>query len=138
MSKDTSRVDKTKGSKAYEKAKSKAEDYANDPEKLGDLIDKASNKANRKKGPLDDIWVQLMACLRLIKAYAKGTYRDIPWSSLLMLVASMIYFVMPIDLIPDFIVGFGLLDDAALLGWTIKTLSSDIDAFIEWERESSV
>ena len=102
------------------------------------MIDKASKKADGKQGPLDAIWLQLMACFRLIKAYAKGTYRDIPWSSLVMLVAAVIYFVMPIDLIPDFIVGFGLLDDAALLGWTVKKFSADIDAFIEWERESAV
>lgn len=137
-SKDTSTADKAKYSASYKKAKSKAEDYAKDPEKLSDLIDKASKKANGKQGPLDAIWLQLMACFRLIKAYAKGTYRDIPWSSLVMLVAAVIYFVMPIDLIPDFIVGFGLLDDAALLGWTVKKFSADIDAFIEWERESAV
>jgi len=136
-SKDTSKADKAKDSKSYEKAKSKAEEYVKDPQKLNDLIDKASKKANGKKGLLDAIWRQLMACFRLIKAYAKGTYREISWSSLVMLVASVIYFVMPIDLIPDFIVGLGLLDDAALLGWTVKTFSSEIDAFVEWERENA-
>lgn len=128
---------KAKDSKSYKKAKSKAEEYAKDPDKLNDLIDKATKKAKGKKGPLDAIWAQLMACLRLIKAYAEGTYRDIPWPSLIMLVAAIIYFVMPVDLIPDFIVGFGLLDDAAVLGWTVKTFSSDIDAFTEWESENA-
>jgi uncharacterized membrane protein YkvA (DUF1232 family) len=55
----------------------------------------------------------------------------------MMIVASVIYFVMPIDLVPDFIVGFGLLDDAALLGWTMKTFSADIDGFLEWESEQA-
>lgn len=129
-----SKAEKVKGSKSYEKAKSKAEEYAKDPEKLSGLIDEASKKANGKKGSLDAIWAQLTACFRLIKAYAKGTYREIPWPSLVMLVASVIYFVMPIDLIPDFIVGLGLLDDAVLLSWTVKTFGSDIDAFVEWEK----
>ena len=127
---------KTKGSESFKKAKSKAEDYVNDPEKLNALIDKASRKATSKKGPLDGIWAQLTACFRLIRAYAKGTYRDIPWYSIVMIVASVIYFVMPIDLIPDFLVGFGLLDDAALLGWSVKTFSSDIDHFLEWESKN--
>lgn len=135
---DDSKAKKAKDSKAYKKAKNRAEQYANDPGKLNDLIDKASRKANGKKGPLDAVWTKLMACFRLIKAYAKGTYREISWTSLVMLVASIIYFVMPIDLIPDFIIGFGLLDDAALLGWTVKTFSSDIDAFVEWEADKSV
>lgn len=77
-----------------------------------------------------------MALFRLIKAYATGTYREIPWNSLVMIIASVIYFVMPIDLIPDFIPALGLLDDAALLAWTIKTFSEDIDAFLEWESNN--
>jgi uncharacterized membrane protein YkvA (DUF1232 family) len=132
-SNNESRAEKAKDSESFKKAKSKAEEYASDPDKLNDLIDKASKKANGKKGPLDTVWIQLMACFRLIKAYANGSYREIPWSSLVMLVASVIYFVMPVDLIPDFILGLGLLDDAALLGWTINTFSSDIEAFVEWE-----
>lgn len=129
-----SKAENAQSSESFKKAKNKAEEYANDPDKLNDLIDKASKKANGKKGPLNEIWTQLMACFRLIKAYAKGTYRQIPWGSLVMLIASVVYFVMPIDLIPDFIVGLGLVDDAALLGWTIKTFGSDIDAFLEWEQ----
>lgn len=130
---DDTKAQKAKDSASYKKAKNKAEEYVDDPEKLKGLIDKAADKAERKKGPLEAVWTQLMACLRLIKAYARGEYRDIPWTSIVMLVAAVIYFVMPFDLIPDFIVGFGLLDDAALIGWTVKTLSSDIDAFVDWE-----
>lgn len=128
-----SKANKAKDSEAFKKAKSKAEDYASNPEKLNALIDKASKKAKGKRRPLDAVWTQLMACFRLIQAYAKGSYREIPWASLVMIVASVIYFVMPVDLIPDFILAFGLVDDAALIGWTVKTFSSDIDAFVEWE-----
>jgi uncharacterized membrane protein YkvA (DUF1232 family) len=131
------KVDKAKESKAYSKAKSKAEDYVKNPQKLNDLIEAASKKANHKKGPLEAVWTKLMACFRLIKAYAKGTYREISWTSLIMIVASVIYFVMPVDFIPDFFLFFGFIDDAALLGWTVKTFSSDIDAFVEWELNGS-
>ena len=75
-----------------------------------------------------------MACFRLLRAYAKGSYREIPWQSLLIIIASVIYFVMPLDAIPDFLVGLGYVDDAALLGWTIKSVSSDIDDFTTWEQ----
>ncbi len=128
---------KTKASESFKKAKSKAEEYVKDSEKLNELIDKASKKASRKIGALDAVLTQLTACFRLIRAYAKGTYREVPWYSIVMIVASVIYFVMPIDLIPDFIVGFGFLDDAALLGWTVKTFSADIDNFLEWESKNA-
>jgi uncharacterized membrane protein YkvA (DUF1232 family) len=54
-----------------------------------------------------------------------------------MIIAAIVYFVMPLDLIPDFLAGFGFVDDAAVLGWTVKTLSSDIDAFTEWEAQNA-
>jgi uncharacterized membrane protein YkvA (DUF1232 family) len=124
---------RAKDSESFQKAKRKAEQYASDPKKLGNLIDQATKKANKSKGRLKAVWDQLSACFRLIKAYGSGSYREIPWSSLVMIVASVIYFVMPIDMIPDVLVGFGLVDDAAVLGWTIRTFGSDIDDFIEWE-----
>jgi uncharacterized membrane protein YkvA (DUF1232 family) len=126
----------TRGSKSYEKAKSKAEEYIKSPDKLGKLVTDATEKANRKNGPLKEVWISLMACFRLIKAYSNGSYKKIPWQSLFMIVASVVYFVMPVDLIPDFLAGFGLLDDAALLSWTIRTFAADIDAFIQWESQS--
>ena len=131
---DNSDARKTRDSKSYQKAKNKAEEYINSPEKLGKLVSDATEKAKRKSGPLEEVRDSLLACFRLIKAYANGSYREIPWQSLLMIVASVIYFVMPIDFIPDIILGLGLVDDIALLGWTIKSFSTDIDAFVEWER----
>jgi uncharacterized membrane protein YkvA (DUF1232 family) len=71
---------------------------------------------------------------RLIKAYALGTYREIPVKNLVLIVAALLYFVNPLDLIPDLIPVTGLADDFAILLWIFKTLSGEIDKFISWER----
>jgi uncharacterized membrane protein YkvA (DUF1232 family) len=126
---------KTRDSRSYEKATARAEEYLKSPEKLGQLVSDASEKAKRKSGPLKEVWSSLMVCFKLIKAYANGSYRKVPWQSLLMIVAAVVYFVMPVDLIPDFLAGFGLLDDAALLSLTIRTVAADIDAFVKWEEK---
>ncbi len=125
----------TRKSRFYEKAKSRAEEYINSPDKLRTLADQAGKKASEKQGPFLEVWASFMACLRLIKAYASGSYRQVSWQSLLMIVAAVIYFVMPMDLVPDFLVSLGLLDDAALLGWTVKTFKKEIDDFVAWENE---
>ncbi len=125
---------KVEQSSSFKTAKDAASEYAHNPKKLNQLLDKATEKAQSSKGRLAEIWDSLLACLRLLRAYAKGQYRDIPWASLLSIVAAVVYFVMPLDLIPDFILALGLIDDAALLGWILSSLKNDIDHYIEWEQ----
>jgi uncharacterized membrane protein YkvA (DUF1232 family) len=49
------------------------------------------------------------------------------------IIAGILYFVLPIDVIPDFIVGAGLLDDVAVLTWVLNSVRPVLDDFGEWE-----
>src|SRR5688500_8381527 len=71
---------------------------------------------------------------RLIKAYALGQYREVPWKTILLIVAAVIYFVNPLDLVPDIIPLTGLTDDFAVLIWVYNSVSNEIEKFIEWEK----
>jgi uncharacterized membrane protein YkvA (DUF1232 family) len=71
---------------------------------------------------------------RLLKAYALGDYREIPWKTLLLIVASIIYFLNPLDLIPDLIPLTGLTDDFAVLLWVYNSVSNEVDKFLDWEK----
>jgi len=118
----------------FARMKNKAGEYLNNPDKLNQLIDNAKNKAEYKKqGPLKEVLDSLMALFRLVRAYAKREYLEVPWQSLLLIVATILYFLLPTDVIPDWILGLGYIDDAALIGWTMNTVKSDIDGFREWE-----
>jgi uncharacterized membrane protein YkvA (DUF1232 family) len=129
------RAENVQNSAAFKKSKSRANEYLNNPDKLLRFAENAFDKAKRhRKGALKEVWDYLMTFLRLLKSYANGSYREMHWDSMIMIVTTVAYFLMPMDLIPDFIVGFGFLDDAALLSWTMSSLKSDIDKFVEWER----
>ena len=122
----------------FARMKNKAAEYLNNPKKLNELIDKAKNKAETKKqGPLKEVLDSLMALFRLVRAYAKREYVEVPWQSLLLIVATILYFLIPTDLIPDWIIGLGFIDDAALIGWTMNTVKTDIDGFRDWESKNS-
>jgi uncharacterized membrane protein YkvA (DUF1232 family) len=71
---------------------------------------------------------------RLVKAYALGEYREIPWKTLLIVIAAILYFINPIDLIPDLIPVAGLTDDVGILIWVYNSLSAEIDKFLVWEQ----
>lgn len=71
---------------------------------------------------------------RLLKAYALGKYREIPWKTLLLVTAAVLYFVNPIDLIPDWIPGIGFTDDLGILMSVYASINSEIDKFLTWEK----
>jgi uncharacterized membrane protein YkvA (DUF1232 family) len=53
------------------------------------------------------------------------------------LIGAIVYFVNPFDAIPDFIPVIGYLDDAAVIGWVMKTLKDEIERFRAWEVEKN-
>lgn len=71
---------------------------------------------------------------RLTSAYATGRYRSIPWKMVVTVLAAIIYFLNPIDLIPDFIPGLGLTDDFSVLLWVYNSINTEIDKFLVWEK----
>jgi uncharacterized membrane protein YkvA (DUF1232 family) len=119
-----------------EKKRTKAEDYLRDPEKSKALLEQAVKKAGekeQKKGPLNDVWNSLNALFRLFQAYSRHEYTHIPWGSIVMVVIAILYFVSPFDLIFDWIPFAGYIDDAAVIAFVLKQISTDLDDFLKWE-----
>jgi uncharacterized membrane protein YkvA (DUF1232 family) len=121
---------------AVQKAGSRAEAYVRDPAKAKKLLTDAVRKAGDKmptEGPLVDVWNYLQALFRLLSAYTRQQYTEIPWQSIVLVAAAILYFVMPADLIPDFIPVAGLIDDAAVVAFVVARIRADLDAFMAWE-----
>ena len=118
----------------FENARARAFEYLRNPGKLNRLLDRATREIYRRQEAFAGLRDSLQTCLRLLRAYANGRYRGIPAASLVSIVAWLIYFVMPVDSIPDFILALGLVDDAALLGWVLSSVRTDLDRFVEWEN----
>lgn len=71
---------------------------------------------------------------RFAKAYAVGAYRSVSPKTMLMVLAAIVYFINPMDLIPDLMPMVGLTDDVGILLWIYKAIGSEIDKFIAWEK----
>jgi uncharacterized membrane protein YkvA (DUF1232 family) len=62
-----------------------------------------------------------------------GAYREIPYGSIVAAVAAILYFVSPIDFIPDFIPVVGLVDDVFVIGFVLKKIHSDLEKYEKWK-----
>lgn len=124
------------GSAIFKKFLRTAEGYIKQPTRLKKLLTDAYKKASDKNdvGTLaHEAWETLQTMFRLIKASMSGEYTGVPGTTVAAAVAVLIYFLSPIDLIPDFIPVLGLLDDVALVAWFSTTLKGEMDKFHEWE-----
>jgi len=109
----------------------KARDYASDSRKAKKLVDEAVKKSYGI-GPIAELGESLKLIFALVIDYGKGRYRDVHYSSLITIIIGLLYFVAPIDTIPDFIPMAGFIDDAAVLGLIIKQVSGELDKYKAW------
>lgn len=114
-----------------------AEEYAKHPGRLGSLINNAKEKLKNlddSRHNLKNIVRYVTVFVRMLKDYASGRYPRLPWKSLLTIIGSILYFINPLDIIPDFIPGIGLIDDLTLLAWVYKNIERDVENYLDWEE----
>jgi|SRR5690554_666287 len=121
----------------FQKAKKKAVKILADQEKLKKLINEGKAKASEKQEELKGVWKDFQTLLRLIKAWWAKEYTSVPWNTIIYATTAVLYFVIPFDLIPDFIPVVGFLDDITIITFVINSLQKDIVAFTKWEKEKS-
>jgi uncharacterized membrane protein YkvA (DUF1232 family) len=121
---------------AYEK---KAEKVLQDEGRVNKIIGSVSSKIRdvaENNDQLKGFVARLRVISRMVKSYISGRYRVMPWKSIVLLVAGLIYFITPLDLIPDFIPALGLVDDVSMIAFIYRSLKQDIDEYLLWEKDN--
>ena len=121
-------------SSAFRRAAMEAQTYALDSQRLRQLVEDAVGKINViPRGPFGDTWPYLMAMVRLIREYHRAEYRDVAGENWLTILAAIIYFVSPFDVIPDYVPILGHIDDAVVISLALRSVRADLDTFMAWE-----
>ena len=105
----------------------RAERPLREPEKALSFVKKVQTKYTAKSIPnFTDFRRDMELALALMKDVLTRRYTKVPWSSVVMIAASFLYFLNPFDIVPDFIPVKGLLDDGTVLVYVPKTISADL------------
>ncbi len=120
---------------AFKVARQAAEQALKRRFRLLRLVRTGAGKLFSERAALGQTKDDLLVLLRLARAWARKEYRSLPWRSMLYAVAGIAYFINPVDLIPDFLVGIGFADDIAVIMAIGNALRKDLDAFLEWEKK---
>ena len=89
--------------------------------------------ASRRGGP--HLGTRIAAIPRMVWAIVTGRYDG--RARLAAMALASVYIASPIDLIPDFFVPVGLIDDSAVVLWLAGAVLSETERFLLWEREQA-
>ena len=103
---------------------------------MEDLLGKESTaeRLSKKAGFLSQYWEDIKTSFSLIRDWFNGSYDKIPGRMIASLAGALIYFISPVDLIPDWIPMAGFLDDAAILAAVFKLSEADLKFYRKWKR----
>ncbi|OFV82537.1 MAG: hypothetical protein A2Y78_06765 [Acidobacteria bacterium RBG_13_68_16] len=117
----------------FRRALARAAGLASGSPRLGRLVAAASAALQTRGGALGAVRRDAQALVRMAREVVTGRYRALPKRSLVAIVAALLYFLDPLDLLPDFLPLFGFADDAAVLFWVANRVRKDLDTFLRWE-----
>ena len=70
----------------------------------------------------------------LVKDYATGAYREVPYWVMGVTAMALVYVLSPVDVIPDVIPGIGYLDDAAVVAFALKLIEKELERYRVWKE----
>lgn len=87
------------------------------------------------EGPLGTFVEELLLALYLTSDYVTGRYQRIPYWAIGAIAFMFLYLANPMDLVPDFIIGLGQLDDLAVVSMCLILVRQEIHVYKAWRAE---
>lgn len=104
-------------------------------DKAGDLIASVGEKISKfgDNSKVRKLIEPLTIFTRMIKAHFNGSHK-LSKSTLGLVIMAMVYFLSPIDMIPDFLGFFGFADDLSVILAIYAKIQDEISDFLDWEK----
>ena len=121
----------------YRKCVEKARKILDNRNKVGKILRKARKILEKfrfvpkLKGPAGHI----CDFCDLLADYFEGHYPNLPMSTIVALLAGLLYLVLPFDVIADFFPAVGWVDDAAVLAFVMAAEQNDVKEYKAWKKK---
>lgn len=91
------------------------------PGKIAHVVESAKRKTPGVKSMIQNV--------KMLYEMLRDKNFSISWSAKAIILASLLYFISPIDLIPDFIPLLGYIDDAFVISAGLNAITSEIERY---------
>ncbi len=108
-------------------------------QKVQQAADDGSKKVKRLREQipkmLNELWQDIVTMVLLLRDYASGRYRQVPWHVISAVAGAIAYFAAPLDVVPDFMPALGYLDDAIVVKVALDVARADLKKYRKWREE---
>ena len=115
----------------FKRSQSRASRLLRNGKSLWELLGQVTSKAGTVRDA--SFAANLQTLVRMMRAYAQGRYKVVPWATVVKIVGALVYFVSPLDFVPDLLPILGFTDDIAVVLWVLSSCAADIRRFEDWE-----
>jgi uncharacterized membrane protein YkvA (DUF1232 family) len=117
--------------------KKRQEDF--EEEDVHNVLEDEQEKTTKfeNKGKLQRYVDDAQLLFNLLRDYANGNYREVPFNVVAAIGGALLYVLSPLDLIPDFIPIVGYLDDAAVIAFCLNLIEKDLISYKVWKRNTA-
>ncbi|MBD1209370.1 MAG: DUF1232 domain-containing protein [Ignavibacteria bacterium] len=99
------------------------------PEKVAKVLDSVNQRLPIVKN--------LLGKVKTLYAMLRDKEFAMAWSSKTMVIAGLLYFISPIDLLPDYIPILGYIDDAFVMSVVMNAMASEIERYKAYMEQKS-
>ena len=103
---------------------------------LKDLIgreEEVIEKLKKVPGAFEKLVSRMKLLFEMLKDFWKGEYREVPWYTIAIAAAAVLYFINPFDIIFDIIPGAGYIDDVVVIGFVYKAIHEDLKTYCKFK-----
>ena len=122
---------------AVDSKKAQAEYITNDEDAFAKFL-KNIEETLKKIPNVGSLLSDIPLLVALVKSYIDGEYKEIPYNSIVAVVATLLYVISPIDIIPDIIPVVGFADDAVAVAFCMKMIHDDLEKYKAWRDQRDV
>ena len=119
--------------KRLTRLRARAKALLTSPGGINDTLKRVKDKeANRLNESAAKTRHTIRLLTQLVGDFVNGRYRDIAPDTIVAVLAALLYFLLPLDAIPDFILALGMIDDFAILTWVARNFQDELDRYRDW------
>jgi uncharacterized membrane protein YkvA (DUF1232 family) len=121
-----------KGPKGFTRFLTLAGVYLKDPHTRLHLLSAVKEYAHNKGHLIKSFQGDLRTLVSLIKDWNRGIYTAVSKKTILLAIAALLYFISPLDTIPDFLGAVGFTDDATVILFVLTAMKKELERYRQW------